>query len=75
MEVYSTSGGLVGRLVGADGHQTKRCLRKVLGRSQVDAEGLQTILLGIEAALNSRPITQDDENETFTPAHFLPAEG
>jgi hypothetical protein len=50
---------------------TKRCLRKVLGRSQVDAEGLQTILVGIEASLNSRPITQDDENETLTPAHFL----
>ena len=52
---------------------TKRCLRKVLGRSQVDAEGLQTILVGIEAALNSRPITQDDEDETLTPAHFLTA--
>jgi hypothetical protein len=50
---------------------TKRCLRKVLGRSQVDAEGFQTILVGIEASLNSRPITQDDENETLAPAHFL----
>jgi hypothetical protein len=50
---------------------TKRCLRKVLGRSQVDTEGLQIILVGIETALNSRPITQDDENETLTPAHFL----
>jgi hypothetical protein len=37
---------------------TKRCLRKVLGRPQVDAEELQTILVGIKAALNSRPITQ-----------------
>jgi len=50
---------------------TKRCLRKVLGRSQVDEEELQTILLGTEAALNSRPIIQDDDNETLTPAHFL----
>ncbi len=50
---------------------TKRCLRKVLGRSQVDAEGLQTFLIGIEAALNSRPINKDDEDETLTPAHFL----
>jgi hypothetical protein len=50
---------------------TKRSLRKVLGPSQVDEEGLQTILVGIQAALNSRPITQDEENETLTPAHFL----
>ena len=50
---------------------TKRCLPNVLGRSQVDAERLQSILVGIEAALNSRPVTQEDENETLTPAHFL----
>ena len=50
---------------------TKRCLRKVLGRSQVGAEGLQTFLIGIEAALNSRSINKDDEDETLTPAHFL----
>ena len=50
---------------------TKRCLLRVLGRSQVDEEGLQTILVVIEAALNSRPITQDDENETLTLARFL----
>jgi hypothetical protein len=36
----------------------------------VDEEELQTILVGIEAALNSRPIIQDDD-ETLTPAHFL----
>jgi len=34
-------------------------------------EELQTILVGIEAALNSRPIIQDDDNETLAPAHFL----
>jgi len=50
---------------------TKRCLRRVLGRSQVEAKGLQTILVEIEGALNSRPITQDDKNETLTPAHFF----
>ena len=50
---------------------TNRCLRKVLGRSQVDDEELQTILVGIEAALNSRPIIQDNDNETLTPTHLL----
>jgi len=37
----------------------------------VDEEELQTISVGIEATLNSRPIIQDDDNETLTPAHFL----
>jgi len=50
---------------------TNCCLRRVLGRSQVDAEGLQTILVGTETALNWRSITQDDENGALTPAHFL----
>jgi hypothetical protein len=49
---------------------TKRCLRKVLGRSQATNEELATILVSIEAALNSRPITQDIE-DALTPAHFL----
>ena len=48
---------------------TKTCLRKVLGLSQTSKE-MATTLVNIEAALNSRPITQDDENE-LTPAHFL----
>jgi len=52
---------------------TKRCLRKVLGRAQVDEEELQTILVEIETTLNSRLIIQDD-NETLTPAHFLTGE-
>jgi len=50
---------------------TKRCIRKVLGNRQVDDEPLNTILTGIEAAINSRPLTQDDVPETLTPAHFL----
>jgi len=50
---------------------TKRLLRKVLGPAQVDEEELQTILVGIEATLNSRPIIQHDDNETLTPVHFL----
>jgi len=54
--------------------KTKRCLRKVLGQAQVDEKEIQTILVGIEAMLNSRPIIQDDDNETLTPAHFVTGE-
>jgi len=50
---------------------TKRCIRKVLGKRQVDDEKLNTILASIEAAINSRPLTQDDGPDTLTPAHFL----
>jgi hypothetical protein len=53
-------GGLWERIVGS----TKRSLRKVLGRSQVDEEEFCTVLTNTKAALNSRSITQDD-NETF----------
>jgi len=49
---------------------TKRCLRKALGQSQATDEELATTLVSIEAALNSRPITQDTE-DALTPAHFL----
>jgi hypothetical protein len=42
----------------------------VLGWSQATDEELTTTLVNIEAALNSRPITQDTE-DTLTPAHFL----
>jgi hypothetical protein len=40
----------------------------------VDEEELQTILVGIEATLNSRPIIQDDDKDTLTPALFLTGE-
>lgn len=59
-------GGWWERMIGT----TKRCLRKVLGRSSLDEEALQTVLVNIEAALNSRPITQHEES-ALTPAHFL----
>jgi len=42
----------------------------VLGRSQATEEELTTTLVSIEAAPNSRPITQDTE-EALTPAHFF----
>jgi len=51
---------------------TKRCLHKVLGRFQVFEEGLNTILVAIEAAVNSRPIVQaEDKAVALTPAYFL----
>jgi hypothetical protein len=53
----------------------KRCLRKVLGQSRLNEEQLNTILISIEAAVNSRPIRQGEESAALTPAHFLIGEG
>jgi hypothetical protein len=36
---------------------------------------LNTTLVSIEAAVNSRPITQGDDSTALTPAHFLIGEG
>ncbi|XP_042894986.1 uncharacterized protein [Parasteatoda tepidariorum] len=59
------------RLIGL----TKRCLRKSLGRSLLDEETLATVLVGIEASLNSRPLIyehgENDTEEALTPSHFL----
>jgi hypothetical protein len=59
-------GGWWERMVGT----TKRCLRNVLGKTLASEEELGTILINIEAVLNSRPITQEAE-DALTPAHFL----
>jgi hypothetical protein len=53
----------------------KRCLRNVLGQSRLTEEQLNTILIGIEAAVNSRPITQGEDPAALTPVHFLIGEG
>ena len=39
---------------------TKRCIRKVLGKRQAEDEKLNKIFTSIEAAITSRPLTQDD---------------
>lgn len=53
----------------------KRCLRKVLSQTRLTEEQLNTTLINIEAAVNSRPISQGDDDEPLTPAHFLIGEG
>ncbi|GFQ83533.1 integrase catalytic domain-containing protein [Trichonephila clavata] len=53
----------------------KTCLRKIIGRSSLSLNELETVFIEIEAMINSRPITYiyDDPSEPspLTPAHFL----
>ncbi|GBM80034.1 hypothetical protein AVEN_202544-1 [Araneus ventricosus] len=63
-------GGWWERLIGL----TKQCLRKSISRALLDEQGLQTELIGIEAALNSRPLVYEQENdsdEILTPAPVM----
>ena len=60
-------GGWWERMVGT----TKRCLRKVLGKSKLTEEQFTTTLVTIEAAINSRPISMAEDSTALTPAHFL----
>lgn len=53
---------------------TKRCLRKVLGRSTVSYEELQTILADVDVVMNSRPLCysyEDSTEEVITPSHLM----
>ena len=53
---------------------TKRCLKKAIGSRCVSYEELETILIEIEAVLNSRPITylyELDVEVALTPSHLF----
>ena len=63
-------GGFFERLV----KQVKSCLKKTLGRSKLSFDELTTILVEVEAVLNSRPLTylySDDIEEPLTPWHLV----
>ena len=63
-------GGFYERLIGT----AKRCLRKVLGNARLNVDELLTVLMELEATLNSRPLTYDyDElgTEMLTPSHLI----
>ena len=63
-------GGFWERLV----QSTKRCLRKILGKSKLNYEELETIIVEIEGVLNSRPLCyvyDDPSVDVLTPSHLM----
>ena len=63
-------GGFFERLV----KSAKRCLKKVVGRSALTYDELVTLVVEVEAVLNSRPLTyisMDDLEEPLTPSHLV----
>ena len=63
-------GGVFGRMV----RMTKRCLKKMVGRARLTYEELNTVVIEVEAVINSRPlsyVTADDLDQPLTPAHLL----
>ena len=64
-------GGMWERLV----RSVKTCLRKIMGRSYLKFEELQTLICEVEAVINSCPLsylhTKSSEASPLTPAHFL----
>ncbi|XP_028412044.1 uncharacterized protein LOC114534773 [Dendronephthya gigantea] len=65
-------GGFYERMI----QSTKRCLKKILGRSSVDFESLRTLLVEIETTINNRPLMymyDDEEGISYplTPSQLI----
>ena len=63
-------GGIFERMV----QSTKHCLRKVIGRARLKYEELLTVIIEVEAIVNSRPlsyVSPNDLEELLTPSHLL----
>ncbi len=63
-------GGFFERLI----KSTKRCLRKIVGQGKLYYDELRTVLVEVEAVINSRPLTYlsaENLDEPLTPSHFL----
>ena len=67
---HHRGGGLFERMV----KSVKRCLRKMVGRASLSYDEMQTVIIEVEAIVNSRPLSYvhpDDLEEPLTPSHLI----
>ncbi len=63
-------GGIFERMI----KSAKRCLKKAIGKNCLTYDELLTLVIEVEAVLNSRPLTyvsSEDVEEPLTPSHLL----
>ena len=63
-------GGFFERLM----QSVKRCLKKTIGKAKLIYDELLTVLMEVEAIINSRPlsyVSSEDLDEPLTPSHLL----
>ena len=66
-------GGMFERMI----KSVKRCLKKAIGSKYLTYEELETILIEVEAVLNSRPLTyqyEESDEVPLTPSHLFSGE-
>ena len=69
LEKAPWQGGIFERMI----KSTKRCLRKTIGQASLTYDELLTVVIEVEAVLNSRPLSYilaDDLDEPLTPSHL-----
>jgi len=71
LEIHCPTGCLVGRMVGANGRHNFTLHKKSLGEQTSRRRETEYNSGKHQAAIYSRPLTQDDGPETLTPTHFL----
>ena len=70
LEKAPWQGGIFERMI----KSAKRCLRKSIGKDCLTFDELHTLVVDVEAVLNSRPLTyigSEDATEPLTPSHLL----
>ena len=63
-------GGFFERMI----QSIKRCLKKTIGKAKLTYDELLTVLIEVEAIINSRPlsyVSSEDLDEPLTPSHML----
>ena len=70
MEVQSCKSPMVGWVLRAHDKCVKRCLKNILGTAKLSYDELLTVVVDVEAILNSRPLTYLDLDDIVEPLNY-----